>query len=626
MSSSLAIQALELGYSKTQGRSQSERNNAKHMTPIIAGTPDSSASFAKLQDSLNRLRHTLNQCAIRHSQLAQSSQLESVDANKELQTLSQVVLSQTVVLKLAHEAIIRDVNDSRQKIRNDQEELLKARMRLQNLEYEKRMLQSEISECRAMKSPKLEQTKVSLPTSLFDASESDEAMARNLKTVNTALQEELTARKKIQAEVEMELRETEVKQSKLNALREALRQIPLAVKAIAAAVEPVRHSVNSDPMGVGSREELERMTNLPAPLYILAREAVAYREAFDPTLTVHVTTNGDGDKDSCELYRKHKMTVVLEVGAEENMDDARLRVFFRYLETLGIVVVSVTVVVDGQECDEYPTKELRVLFPRDSGDVSPRACNAHLEGGSFVFNVNKAGGRPFYWANVLCGVECLPPINRSDAVGHGSEWVRELLDLTQHNQFREVLSALQRRLLSAVHLKRHVDWLMEKKICVKATDIGFKTEARARVDDFVRLGWGDWNPEGLVREGENGRDTEVWSMRVVGTDGMVVSCLIAIEPDYPFGRPTFRLKFEGGLDGVSERDVTDMERCVNDLEIGGALTGRSELLLGAQVTALLAFVDRVEDAHARANGEVIENEIKPEIGRSRSKIDVLLKG
>lgn len=591
------------------------------MTPIFAGTPDSSASLARLHDAVNTLRHALNKCVVRRSEMAKSNTLNSDDSNNELRTLSQHMLSQTVMVKLAHEAIIRDVNDSRQKIRNDQEELLKGRLKQQNLEYEKQMLQREIAECRAMKSPKLSKTGVTVPTTLFDASESDEAMTRNLKVANSALQDELSARKKMDAEVETELRKTESKRRKLTVLRNTLRQVPDAVRAVSGVVEPVRRSVTNDRLGVGSREELERMACLPSPLYVVAREAAAFREAFDTLLSIRVIKENSKDpvaKKGDESYVANELAVELEVGAED-IDDIRLRVIFRYMEKLGIVVVRASVVVGNSECVEYPTKDLRFLFPHDRGNDSPRASNAHLEDGTFTFDVDKAGGRAFVWANVLCAIECLPAINLGGVPGHGSEWVRELQDMMRHCQFREVVSALRSRLVSIVHLKQQVDRLMSKRVCVKATDIGFKAEPQARIEYFTRLGRGDWSPQGLVRDGDDGSDTEVWSMRVIGDNGTLMSCLIAIEPDYPLSRPIFRVKMNGGIDGVVERDVTDVERCVNEFDMSKKLGQKRELLLGAQVTALLVCVDRLEDAYSGQNEEIIDGLKVLGTGRTRSK-------
>lgn len=594
------------------------------MTPVVPATPDSAASLVTLQESVNNLRRALNQCAVRQSQLQKTNQLASNDTKTELQTLSRHLLSQTIAIKLAHESIIQHVDTSRHKIRNDQQQLINTRLKLQNLEYEKRTLQSEISKCRATASPSLVKSAVTIPSALFDPNEPDEAVSRHLKAANTALQDELVARKKAQAQVEAALQETDAKRRELAEIRTALRKVPNAVRAIANVVEPIQNLVTTDRNGISSNDVLAHLGRLPSPLYVLAREAIAYREAFDHSVNLTVATEEDSGEITERLYTACRETVVLEMTAPDV--PARLRLQFRYLEQLGIVVVRPAVFVDGNQCDEYPTKELRLLFPHDCGDVSPRAGNAHLQNGTFVFDVAKAGGRAFLWANVMCGIACLPGLGSGEAeVGRGSAWVKEMWGLMTHMRFKEVVNALQKRLVTVVKLKEQVDSLMAKNTCVRGSDIGVGAEPCATVEDFVKLGRGDWNPEGLVREGDDGRDTEVWSMHVVGMEGFELDCLVAIEADYPQARPMFRVGCEKVPYGICEMDVVDIERCVNGFQVEGKLKGQPEVLLGAQITALLVFVDRLEEACKTANGEVVEDAATSSAkGRLRSKRDLLL--
>lgn len=633
--------------------------------PIVTETTDSTASLSRLQDSIDYLRHALNKCAIRHSQLKHQQKTgttlplsstgpteENTSSDKELETLSTQALSHTVCVKLAHDAIIHDVDVSRTTMKHTQDELVKERLRLDNLRYEKLILLQEISVCRNVSSPLLQKTKVPLPVTLFnsnatDAANADDVMIKNLKDVDTSLHDELTARRKLQTEVENVIMETARKKKKLAKMKYSLRKVPLDVKAVYDVVQPIRLSMaqgrssksevkgSIEGNGIGSKSELEMIAKLPLHMYIMAREAVAYREAFDSNMSVHIIPESDDAITTEGIYKSCGMCVVIEVGQSTNLSadtldvdnadmvnimdtgGARLKVVFRYLEKLGIVVVRGIIISDGQECDEYPTKELKTLYPRDKGDISPRAEHAHLENGTFIFDVTKAKGRAFIWANVLCGIECMPKIipkkrkRSSEEVGIGMGWPSEMGGMMTHLRFSEVATTLKQRLASIVHVKRQVDWLMGKRqvngdavdngMVVKASDMGLIIESdeacSARVDDFVRLGRKEWKSQGLlirddgIDDDVDVDDMEVWSMRVVGGQGMMVSCMVAVEVGYPLARPVFRLKFEGGVDGVTERDITDMERSVNEVDIKDKLKGRIELTLGAQVTRLLTLVD-----------------------------------
>ena len=81
--------------------------------------------------------------------------------------------------------------------------------------------------------------------------------------------------------------------------------------------------------------------------------------------------------------------------------DERLRVTFRFLSRLGLVVVNAIVIVGGLESDEYPTNELRSLFPLDIGDKSPKASTSHIDTSKqkFRFDENLGYGRAFILAN-----------------------------------------------------------------------------------------------------------------------------------------------------------------------------------------------------------------------------------
>lgn len=616
-----------------------------------AATPYSTPSLTRIQHAINNLRNSLNQQAIQ--QLQFNRQPDSDDKESEGQKHGQVIinertandiLSHTIAVKLAHDAIMRDVETSRKKIRTTEDQLLHVRLRLDNLQYEKRVLEREITMCRNIKSPKLIQTGVKLPPSLFEPQLDDAVMARSLKEANVTLQAELNSRKKLQENVEKRRKQRDEKQQRLLELKENLKSIPKAVRQIYDVVETVRNSVNSvgnhHVKSVGSRDQLDRMSKLPIPLYILAREAHAYRQVFDSSLDVTIFNEAVEDTEinnlrkedrkaqgedspadindrkgnptsikqvacsveSSDVYMGCGHCVKLEVsqGLQEGEDmgvrskdarEERLRVIFRFLPKLGLVVVRAVVISEGLECDEYPTKDLRLLFPNDDGERSPSALTSYLDKElNFQFDATLARGRAFIWANELCGIECMPEI-------HDSRWPGQLHEMRGAKRFQEIMMILKGRLRGIVHIKRQVDWLMGKG---PHDDMALGEKYRsvsAKISDFTRVSKGEWSEN--IKARYRNCDVEVWKVKIGGAKGLNLESIITIQPDYPLARPAFHMKmvrWGERTPGLNDREMADIERLVNEAEVRDqlGLTDRQDLLLGAQVLSLLRLVDKTE--------------------------------
>lgn len=550
--------------------------------------------------------------------------MNSPKVQKEIQKLTQKMLVQTVSIKLAHDAIISKVDESRKKIQANQDELLDARQHVENLSYEKRMLQREIADCKSEQGTNLSRLKLSLPPQTGDTAAHKKLMS--------LLDEERNRRKSTHNEVQKVIEETRVKRKRLCETRVALRGLPHVVKSLTTAMEPVKALLNIDGTGVGSAGELSQVQKLPAPLYVLAREALVYREVNPGRIGVAILGEAVCDQTSfqemskVDVYCSYPMQVQIDVIGEGGAEV--LRIWFRYHVVLEVVSVKCAMLLDGKEVASFPLKELQMLYPLDFGEESPNASNAYLENEQFKFDQARAKGwRPYIWANLICGIACLKSVKVvggkiSKDVFEVSKWPETAAGQALHIRFKDVMETLQGRLRAVVSLKKQIENLLRNQLVVTPAEMGLGKEVEAQLKDFEKLARQDWAAfSGLGRTGTDGKYTEVWSMTVV--KGKVeIKCIMGLEPDYPVGPPTFRMVCEKGGGLVTEKDMLDLERCVNEVEMKGK--GKEELLMGGQITALLTYVDRLVAGSASMDEGVVDSGMGEVKGRTRSKRDIML--
>lgn len=561
------------------------------MTPF-ASTADSQAALATVHDSLSKLRDALHECVVLQAPHAlpegiPPTQTASMRPSVALKPNSQELLVQSVVTKVSHDAIIRSVDLARRNSQSDLAMLQRLRQRHASLRYERELLEREIAVKRAINAPTLERLPVELPAPPSTADGDERVLRLHAETV-AALEAEVSRRREVREDVEKVVVHTKRKRDALAKTKDELRTLPGAVAKLRAVVEPVRKLLHVGEDVAANPAELTQIRTLPTPLYVLAREAFAFRAMFRSTIEVATVTESGKEAG---LYRMHPRRVVVDVhfGASSSAKGAVLQVHFCYHPQLHVVTVLSRIAEGDDAAGALEGKGLQLLFPYDVGESSPNPCNAHLEGGSFTFDVSKAGGaRPYVWANLLCGLPCLERFTTVNDVA-GASWPAKAASHEVHVRFKEVVSALHGRLGMELALRKQTEILAKKKLPVKAVELGFAEEPKACVDEFVQLAAGDWETvEGLGRDGVNVVFKEVWCM--VARKGEVrVNCLVGVAPNYPTGSPLFRLRCESRTGGISEQEVTVLEQRVN----GYSMEGRRELLLTGQILALLEGVDRI---------------------------------
>lgn len=551
------------------------------MVPTTPPPPQAAGALSRLLQNISKLRNAITQSASVHTQAATTP---NGAAEASLRTVNRNMVVQCLLAKMAHDDIVSTVDKSREGLREDQQQLRNVQLELDNVRYEREMLQQQISACRKMENGNLRKLEIQLPE--ISAEKEEDAKAAHTRMVGI-LNEELGRRKRMREEVDGAKDEREKKKAKLDESREALKGVPAAIKSLATATVPIRKMLGVSEHCVTEPHVVGRMRALPEGLYVLARSLLGYAESVGGVEVVvgDVKVEGDG----MDVYEMHPLCVQMDVrlvGGKEC-----LRVVFRYHEKLDMVSVTSCVAVDGKEDSGYDTNGLVMLYPYDYGEIAPNANGVYKEDDSFEFDYNKLkGGRAFVWANVLCGISCLPQLSTNGAAdenGKFSGWPARAAAALKHICVRDVVEALERRLAGIVELKRQLAVLATREVPVSAEDMGMTKLPDTKIEEFVRLSAKDWDNKGMLsRAGTGGKYTQAWRMALCMGE-IKVSCMIGVEPDYPVGKPVFRLHLGGGE--VGEKDVVELERGVNGYE----MRKKNVNVLGRMVVSLLRGVDEL---------------------------------
>jgi Fms-interacting protein/Thoc5 len=473
----------------------------------------------------------------------------------------------------------------------------------------------------------------------------------------TRLEYELQERKRLR-EVADEFT-NDRKRRKLQNHREKdfLRDLPTRVTQVLQSVLPLREFFDEGTEPTGAtftpslmpKDEDGVLRDLPEPLFVLAREAIAFRDAFRGAISVKVLTHSldasDGmapvlakpklppfvvsahsnaeivyagaAKSSLEtarsLHHAHEKMVLIDlfeqasfvtsidlattppatrairkrgtcspgasrVAAQVSSNQNRepvLSLEFRLLPKLGIVTVS------GIDHSSSPvvdvTNDLCVLFPFDYGSLSPNQSNAHLLDGQFVFDRNLVAkrGRPYVWANLLCGLHFPGSLGQSrlqDGVRERTvrgdyhqfdKWHDVAATYPTHLRFHDMFDSIHRRMVTVRSLRSQKLVLGSKKLPLGWKKVGLPSEPKTKLDMFT-ICPPEVSGEGLeLTAGSSDTYTEVWAFEVSHPSGIKLEGLIGIHPNYPTSAAQFRLKPMQSCE-VADADIREMEAETNN--------------------------------------------------------------
>lgn len=532
------------------------------MNTLAPRPPDPTSSLSEIEAILTKIRTTLTVIA----------QNQTQSLTPELKASIHNLLVQSALLKLSHATVLQQTEQARKLAAADLRTLVGARQKLRTLVYERHALEREIESVRTQSRTAFDNLGVVLPLDV-NADVADTVAADLHTKTETALREELEKRREVKRRMDEVKRRTEERSDVLVSVRGQLQRLPEAVVKMKEVVEPIKRFLGVEEGDGVSEAEMKEVKALPWQLYVLAREAMAYRTSYAGKIEVTVVEEDGGGK---ELYRTCGRKVRVEIIGGTEIEGKRLVVVWRYHEELK--VVSVVGEIEGVEGDV-----LMRLFPHDVGVESPNAGNRHLNDGRFRWEADKAeGGRPFMWANLVCAVGCLPRFEKRTEEDVEVEWPGVAAELSGHDRFKEVVEALHGRLVSRVKLHKQLERLATKRrLLVGPRELGMEEEPTAVVGDFVALPKEHWPDSSCDKF------FQMWCM-VVESKGVKLNVLIGLLAQYPVDEPEFRIS-SAGEGGICEQDMEELAYVVNNFEMSSKVD--KNLVVCGRIVRLLLGVD-----------------------------------
>lgn len=491
---------------------------------------------------------------------------------------------QSTILRLSHDQLYRSTLDTRQAAFTDQRALVNMRQRLSALRYEKASLVKSIQKEKKLKLSQVNKLGIIIPNELVGG----HIKIGNENAINDqmmqSLSKELAKRKKAKENVINMRKKIENEKLRLREMREKYGAIPRLIANIGTAVKPFQAHVDVDSCVVTEAEALQ-CKQLPTHLYILCREALAYRSMSPKRLSVEVK---EGAAIGQGIFKDCGKRVILQVHGGPECSEKTLVVEWKWHPTLN--VASALGRVDTMTGDDW----LCELYPGDYGVESPNAANAHLVEDCFQWDVQKAGGgRPFEWANMACGLGCLGDIG-------GEGWVGEANALQKHVRFSSIIDALYLRLLHRIKLDKELKELVNGNLGVGWKEAGLKAEPKAKLLDFVRLPREERGAEYI-------KFRELWC-GVVGCNDVKVKFIAGLRANYPEGPPKIHLKSLEERGKVTEKDLAGLGFECNSV---GKPEGEGySCLLSSVLWTLLKGVERL--AEGSEAGDLVDTANVPQ--------------
>uniref|UniRef100_H2ZCI5 THO complex subunit 5 homolog n=1 Tax=Ciona savignyi TaxID=51511 RepID=H2ZCI5_CIOSA len=516
-------------------------------------------------------------------------------------------------------------------------------LQLENLQYEISHLRKEITKCLEFRSRHddiqlvpVEDFYEEAPDSIAKSSstKSDEHK-QTLARLDWELEQrklladELTKLKQVKSEV---LEEIGTKKQHLQVLAPALQNL---LKSTLPLQDALNLPINK------TRKLHETAQLLPRPLFVLFLQAKAYQEACDPNMGVDI----EGDVTAAEKVREGRRMVVEQHGVEESDSDeeqedpdssrsrrgrkqremetdlpstglysphplvvgitlnknsgADLEMKFSFLPKLNFVVVKS--IVTGKS--EVVKSDLFQNFSSVLQNENLLQClgNSHKNGGDwgttcpnpaslFLLQNEDLGevfgniGRPYLWAQELCGLEFL----------HSNSTVIFFLSILLSANMRKTMKKLRSRVSSRVKLAEQMTKFTEHIIPSEPTtsslvpnkviQSSLATWTSTSSKSFSKLGF---TTSVLELLGDN-FDYYVTTVKR-GSVGLIAA--VAISPDHPVTHPIFKLSLDwmGRRTADNDDNIREME---SELNITWPkLVKNPDNILPAQLLRLTAMLD-----------------------------------
>uniref|UniRef100_A0A1B0GHL3 Cationic amino acid transporter C-terminal domain-containing protein n=2 Tax=Lutzomyia longipalpis TaxID=7200 RepID=A0A1B0GHL3_LUTLO len=547
------------------------------------------------------------------------------------------------------------------------------RLQLQNLLYEADHLKREVQRCYQFKSQDEDIDLVSVeefyekaPESISrpDKTKTDEH-ARRLARLEWELQQrkELTALyKDLQASTEQVAEDISNKAARLASLAPRLQSLLKATRPLQEALE----------MNEEKEWEIHRLARLlPRPLYLFFANAQGYADACDKYMTVtidgdeeeakqiedlakelqsqHESDDNAGDSDNEEnegkshhrgrlsksallerkranLLKPHPLRVVVSFSTKN--DAGTLSVIFNYIPELGIIAIrckTKELPSAGVSAGDVinPRHILNELYPDDFATESPLKRNKFqleavgLEPGRLIaMLVEKKLGKPYGWAQRVCGLEVNP---------NGDVKASDELSM---NSMSMIIRQIRSRWASRVALFKQIIALESGNIAFPKNHPNEKIPVRisSRLTSWIATTYHDFGTlpsaakfleERLVSE------NDLFFQATIVRDAAKMICSLAVGCDFPAQLPVWvlRLTWNGQHDATNNPALREMEFWVNSLDEGSQ--PRKACILVSQLRRAMLSLDILLETestmHAKIDFPAEKTFLKAFRGKQRSR-------
>ncbi|CAK8674036.1 unnamed protein product [Clavelina lepadiformis] len=496
---------------------------------------------------------------------------------------------------------------------------------------------------------------------------------------------ELEQRKRLSGKLELLQKTRDDVVEEIGLKKQKLQTLSPHLQALLKSSFPLQESFNLPLDYIRKQHELANL--LPRPLYALFLQAKAYQEACDKLLAVTIegdssvaqvllhrtmkedkkfclSAEGGEDSDSdleekdyqdsrrglksrrsneqkmesdspvlYDVLHCHPLSVILNLDVEQNGPTLQLKFF--YFTTLNFVTVKTCKLSGYTSGDPLPSSPLlsgdnllQCLLPSDYGLTCPNPSAVYLleksslqiEESVFEF------GRPYIWAQKLCGLEFL--LNIED-------------DQKQRSfcKMEHAICKLRKRVLSRIKLAKQLKNFSENKVsCADKIMMLLPKKIQSSLAEWKNLSFSEYRnlPHthaitdlgllGSEKEAEN----HLYFLAVIkrGTTAKLKAA-IALKKNYPETIPliTLALKWRGTKYSGNDQNIREMEAEVN-VKWSPIVKELSDEILAAQLLRLMAMLDiyvetECENCHLNQPGEFSLNRTCPRFTKGPARLKPL---
>lgn len=491
------------------------------------------------------------------------------------------------------------------------------RLKLQNLIYEADHLKKEISKCISFKSEDEDIELVSLDEFIQQAPETshDSKIVDDKHLLRMArLEFELKQRQEYAQQCkELEKSQEEIAQ-KIVSVRENLDSLEPSLENVCKATRPIQKILD---MPFEVEWEIQKIVRLlPQPLYLAYTKLSAYSEVIDGNLLVSIDGNEDeanqleidrkqakndltvednedseneaDDNDFEEsdnrrkiqrrqsrieslnqkrekLFRHHPLSVQFQLNSKVNKEV--MSVTLNFLPELGIVTVQGKFNIDNNQsiaAGDIVTQDriLSSLYTDDHGNDSPSSKTAYqlqnlqLNPSDLCKMLEeKMLGKPFKWAQRLCGLSFTSSLNNEDSYKLCEETVPQLI------------KQMRKRINGRIYLYQQIQSLEVGK----TTSIG-NMRISSILQQFVSLSFAEYAAilctKKFIDEGIVGLN-DLFYRAIVTRGSAKLECYIAVPGDFPSDYPIFALElsYDNKHNAENSSHIREVEGYVNSIKV-----------------------------------------------------------